>query len=57
MYFTINRSSTSQYFVQLVGDNHEVLAHSEQYRAKASAENAIRVIKSEAAGGRVIDRT
>ena len=57
MYFTINRSTTGQYFVRLVGDNHEVLAHSEQYRAKASAENAVRVIKGQAGNGRVIDNS
>lgn len=57
MYFEIYRSSNNQYYFNIKGANHEPLASSETYTAKASAQNAINVIKAGAASARVIDNT
>jgi uncharacterized protein YegP (UPF0339 family) len=48
------RSGNSQFFVRVVAGNGAVLAHSENYVAKASALNCARLL---AAGGDVEDKT
>ena len=57
VYFTIKKSPTGQYFARAVGDNNEILANTELYTTKASAENAVRVIRQGAASARVVDNT
>lgn len=57
MYFAIHRSSNRQYYFTIKGGNHETLATSETYVAKASAQNAINVIARGAATARVVDNT
>lgn len=56
MKFTIERSGT-QYFVRLKGNNNEIIANTERYTTKASAQNAINVIKREAASATTTDNT
>lgn len=47
MRFSIERSS-GQYFVRLKGNNGEIIATTERYVSKQSAQHAIAVIKAEA---------
>ena len=56
MKFTIEKSGT-QYYVRLKGNNNETMATTERYTAKASAQNAIDVIKREAASATTTDNT
>ncbi len=44
-YFTIKRSVNGQYYWTLSAPNNEVIATSEMYWTKASAENGIRSVK------------
>ena len=57
MQFKIEKSRNDQYFVRLVASNGQILANTEEYTQKASALNAIRVIKEGAAGGPTVDNT
>lgn len=57
MQFKIEKSRNGQYFVRLVASNGQILANTEEYTQKASALNAIRVIKEGAAGGATVDNT
>lgn len=57
MYFALYRSTNDQYFFTIKGANHETLATSETYVAKASAGNAIDVITSGASSARIVDNT
>jgi uncharacterized protein YegP (UPF0339 family) len=41
----------------MVAANGEVLAHSEQYASRSSCLHAIEVVRRDAAGARVIDRS
>jgi uncharacterized protein YegP (UPF0339 family) len=55
--FEIRRASNQQYYWVFQANNNEVVATSETYVAKASAQNAINVIKAQAAGASVLDRS
>lgn len=57
MRFQILRSAPNSFWWRMVAANGEVLAHSEQYASKASCLHAIEVVRREAAGAQVIDRT
>jgi uncharacterized protein YegP (UPF0339 family) len=54
--FTIEKSGT-QYFVRLKGNNNEIMATTERYTSKATAQNAINVVKREAATATTTDNT
>jgi hypothetical protein len=53
--FEIRRASNQQYYWVFQANNNEIVATSETYPAKASAQNAIRVIREQAAGASVRD--
>ena len=55
--FAIKRSSDGQYYFNYVADNGEVVATSERYTRKASAEHGAQVIKDGAAEAPIIDET
>lgn len=57
MHFSIWKSKDDKYYWEAMGDNHETMAVSETYTAKASAKHAIEVIKAEAADASVLDHT
>lgn len=58
MYFDIHKSSrTGEYWWVAKGENNKTLCSSELYTTKASAKNAIRVIKDGAKAGAVYDET
>ncbi|WP_108730452.1 YegP family protein [Weissella cibaria] len=46
MYFVIYKSSDSKYYFAIKSDNHEIVATSETYLTKWSAEKTIGSIKS-----------
>ena len=46
MYFVISKSSDSKYYFTIKSDNHEIVATSETYLTKWSAEKTINSIKS-----------
>ncbi len=46
MYFVIYKSSDSKYYFTIKSDNHEIVATSETYLTKWSAEKTINSIKS-----------
>lgn len=46
MYFSIRKSSDRQYYFVIKSDNNEVIATSETYILKESAEHAINAIKN-----------
>ncbi|QCX26425.1 DUF1508 domain-containing protein [Nocardioides jishulii] len=50
----IRRSANGQYFVRVVASNGAILAHSENYRAKADATNCARLLAN---GGGASDWT
>lgn len=56
MYFTIETASGG-YRARCYGANHELVWLTEVYRSKASAHQAINLIKSGAAHAQVIDRS
>lgn len=45
MYFSIQKATNGQYYFLIKSDNHEVVATSETYYYKESAERAINSIK------------
>ena len=57
MKFTIYQDKAGEFRFRIVATNGNVLASSEGYSAKASAESAIERIKSDAAEANVIDET
>ena len=58
MKFEIHRDEgTGKYWVRLANDNDEVLAHSHFHHDKAAAENAVSLLKAEAATAPVLDLT
>ena len=57
MRFAIWKNQGGQYWFRVVAANGQTLAHSEMYTTKQSAENAIGVIKREAAIAAVVDMT
>jgi uncharacterized protein YegP (UPF0339 family) len=57
MRFVIRKSANSQYYFTISAGNYEVLATSETYVSKASAQHAINVIRGGAGGAQVIDLT
>ena len=58
MRFTIRRSTSQQYYFTIsAAGNHEVLATSETYVSKTSAQHAINLIKGGASGAQVVDLT
>jgi uncharacterized protein YegP (UPF0339 family) len=57
MKFTIYKDKAGEFRFRLVATNGNVLAASEGYKAKASAQGAIDRIKSDAAGAAVVDET
>lgn len=56
MYFVIKRSG-SQFIGYAYGGNNEIVWTTERYNTKASAQNAIAMLKSGAASAPVYDRT
>ncbi|TLQ03617.1 DUF1508 domain-containing protein [Pediococcus stilesii] len=46
MYFSIRKSSNGQYYFVIKSDNHEIVATSETYIFKQSAERTINSIKN-----------
>lgn len=57
MKFTIYKDTSGQFRFRIVATNGNVLASSEAYSAKASAQGAIDRIKSDAAAADVVDET
>jgi hypothetical protein len=59
MKFEIKDSSESRqpYYWREVADNGEVLSHSENYTSKQACENAIAIVKRQAAAAPVYDMT
>ena len=57
MKFTIYKDKGGEFRFRLVATNGNVLASSEGYAAKASAQSAIDRIKSDASGADVVDET
>ena len=57
MRFTIDKDKGGEFRFRIVATNGNVLAASEGYAAKASAQNAIDRIKGDAAGADVVDET
>ncbi|HEY5518835.1 MAG TPA: DUF1508 domain-containing protein [Cellulomonas sp.] len=57
MKFTIYKDKVGEFRFRIVATNGNVLAASEGYKAKASAQGAIDRIKSDAAGAAVVDET
>jgi uncharacterized protein len=57
MKFTIYKDKAGEFRFRIVATNGNVLAASEGYKAKASAQGAIDRIKSDAAGAAVVDET
>jgi uncharacterized protein len=57
MRFIIRKSANNQYYFTISAGNYEVLATSETYVSKASAQHAISVIRGSAGGAQVIDLT
>lgn len=55
--FEIRRASNSQYYWVFQANNNEIVATSETYVSKAGAQNAIRVIKEQAATASILDRS
>jgi len=55
--FTIYKDKGDQFRFRIVATNGNILASSEGYAAKASAQSAIDRIKSDAAGAAVVDET
>lgn len=56
MRFTIEKSGT-QFYVRLKGNNGEIMATTERYTSKASAQHVIDVIKREASTATTTDNT
>lgn len=56
MYFTIE-SASGGYRAHIYGGNHELVFWTEVYTTKASAENAINMVKAGAYNAPVYDRT
>jgi len=46
MYFVIRKSANKQYYFIIKADNHQVVATSETYTVKSSAERTIQSIKN-----------
>jgi uncharacterized protein YegP (UPF0339 family) len=57
VYFTIRRNSEGKFWWRAVADNNEILAASELMERKASCQDAIEVVKREAASAPVFDKT
>ncbi|HEX5332380.1 MAG TPA: DUF1508 domain-containing protein [Cellulomonas sp.] len=57
MKFTIYKDKAGEFRFRIVATNGNVLAASEGYKAKASAQGAIDRIKSDASGATVVDET
>ncbi|HZL01528.1 MAG TPA: DUF1508 domain-containing protein [Cellulomonas sp.] len=57
MKFMIYKDKAGEFRFRIVATNGNVLAASEGYKAKASAQGAIDRIKSDAAGAAVVDET
>ncbi|MEH3068855.1 MAG: YegP family protein [Aeromicrobium erythreum] len=55
MKFVIRRQIDGQYYFKIVASNGETLAHSEGYRSKQSAKNAIDLIRRYAGSAVVSD--
>ena len=56
MKFKIRRSG-SEYYLTIVARNGETLAHTENYKAKASAKHCAELLQSQAGGAAIIDET
>lgn len=58
MKFTIHRSEKSgEYWFRIVASNGNILASSQQYKAKRSAIEAVESIQQRAAGATIVDET
>ena len=57
MKFTIYKDAKGEFRFRIVAANGNILASSQGYKAKTSAQNAIDRIKSDAADAAVVDET
>lgn len=57
MKFTIYKDAAGEFRFRIVATNGNILASSQGYSAKSSAQNAIDRIKSDAADATVVDET
>jgi hypothetical protein len=55
--FEIRRATNNQYYWVFQGNNNEIICTSETYASKASATNSIQVVKAQAPGAAVNDRS
>lgn len=55
--FEISKSKNDKYYFNLKAGNGEVIATSEMYSAKASCQNGIDSVKTNAPGAEVVDLT
>lgn len=57
MRFVIRKNAAGKFWWRIVGDNNEIMAASELLTSKRNCEDAIAVVKRDAAGARVVDMT
>lgn len=57
MYFVIRKNKDGKFWWRAVGDNNEIMAASELMTTKKACQDAIAVVKAEAATGNVYDKT
>lgn len=57
MYFVIRKNKDGKYWWRAVGDNNEIMAASELMNSKQSCQDAIAVVKAEAADAPIYDKT
>lgn len=57
MYFVIRKNSAGQFWWRAVGDNNEIMAASELMTTKRACQDAIAVVKAEAAKAPIHDKT
>jgi uncharacterized protein YegP (UPF0339 family) len=55
--FEIRRATNNQYYWVFQGNNNEIVCTSETYLTKANATNSIQVVKTQAPGASVNDRS
>lgn len=57
MRIEIRRSANDQYFVRLVAGNNQIVASTETYTTKQSAQHAADILKNEASRAQIVDLT
>jgi len=55
--FEIRRATNNQYYWVFQGNNNEVICQSETYPSKTNAMNSIQVVKTQAPGAGINDKT